>query len=259
MPKSYAQRKMSMNKNTSLSITNSEIARPLYQQIKDAISENIRNGVWPPGTKLPSENQLASDLGASRMTINRPLRELTAEGHLKRIQGVGTFVTEPARHANLIELKPIAEEIQSQGKQHRAKVLTLKSIKSKRVLAERMGINTGDPLFHIIVVHYQDDIPIQYETRHVNPSVVPNFMQIDFTKTTPGEFLVSQVRPEELEHIVQAILPTTKIAKHLSINTVEPCLRLKRRTWKDGQIVTAADLIYPSSRYDLGARYQPLT
>ncbi len=232
---------------------------PMYQQIKNAIKKKIVSGEWEPGYMIPSENQLALELGASRMTINRPLRELTAVGLLKRVHGLGTFVAEPPRQASLIKLRSIAEEIQSQGKIHRADVLFLSKVSAQGEVIEGMNVRAGSPLFQLKVVHYQDNIPIQMESRYVNPEKVPYFIDVDFTTTTSTDYLVSQIRPDELEHIVQAMMPDDFIAKHLVIPLTEPCLRLKRRTWEKGTIVTAVDMIYPSSRYDLGARYLPST
>ena len=74
-----------------------DASTPVYRQIKDAIMARIDNGDWPPGHMLPSENELAAQLGASRMTINRPLRELADNGVLKRVHGLGTFVAERPR------------------------------------------------------------------------------------------------------------------------------------------------------------------
>ena len=230
---------------------------PMYQQIKNAITEKIRGGEWQPGQMIPSENQLAEDLGASRMTINRPLRELTTEGLLRRVHGLGTFVAEPRRQAQLIELRSIADEIRQHGKTHRSEVLSLKKVKAGKEISQRMEVKPGTALFRIIVIHYQDDVPIQLESRHVNPDLVPGFLQVDFTSITPTDYLISQIRPEELEHIVQAIVPDDFLARRLSIPLGEPCLKLSRRTWKDGRIVTSVELVYPGSRYELGARYLP--
>lgn len=228
---------------------------PIYQQIKNAITQKIKSGEWQPGHMIPSENQLATELGASRMTINRPLRELTAEGLLMRVHGVGTFVAEPPRHASLIELRSIADEIKSQGKLHRAEVLTLTKVKAKGDVARRMAIEKGCPLFHVVVVHYQDDVPIQLESRHVNATKVPEFINVDFTRTTTTDYLISQIRPDEYEHIVRAIMPDEFVTTHLAIPGGEPCLQLTRRTWQGGMVITAVNMIYPSSRYDLEARY----
>lgn len=230
---------------------------PMYQRIKNTIHDKVRRGEWPPGTHIPSENQLAADLKVSRMTINRPFRELTAEGILKRVHGLGTFIAEKPQQASLIELRSIAEEIQSQGKVHRAEVLILEETAANNSVAERMKIAAGTLVFHIVVTHFQDELPIQLEDRYVNPLLVPEFMGVNFKLTTPTDYLVSQIKPDELEHIVQAILPDERLAVRLAIPENEPCLRLKRRTWKEHKVVTSVYLDYPSSRYDLGARFTP--
>lgn len=230
---------------------------PMYQQIKDAIGQKISQGEWLPGQMIPSENQLAESLGMSRMTINRPFRELTSEGLLRRVHGLGTFVAEPARRAHLIELVSIAEEIAQQGKTHKADVLSHEIVKADQSMSERMQMTLGDTLFRIELVHYQDNVPIQLETRYVNPSLLPEFINVDFSKTTTTEYLISKITPEELEHVVQAVVPDDYIAKQLNIPMNEACLKLRRRTWKNNQVVTSADLIYPSSRYELGDRYSP--
>lgn len=65
--------------------------------------------------------------GFSRMTINRALRELTDEGLLVRLQGVGTFVAEPKGQSALFEIRSIADEINARQHQHRCEVLTLEN------------------------------------------------------------------------------------------------------------------------------------
>lgn len=229
---------------------------PMYQRIKNTIQHKARQGEWPPGTQIPSENQLAADLNVSRMTVNRPFRELTAEGVLKRVHGLGTFVAEPPQHASLIELRSIAEEIAAQGKTHRAEVLLLEAVPATLCAAKRLGIPPGERLFHIVMTHFQDEVPIQVEDRYVYPVLVPDFMQVDFTAITPTEYLVSQIKPDEMEHIVQAVMPDNLLMSRLAIAEDEPCLQLQRRTWKDNAVVTSAYLTYPSSRYNLSARYK---
>ena len=68
---------------------------PLYEKVKEYVLANIGSGAWGLNHKLPSENELVASLGVSRMTVHRALRELTSQGHLLRVQGVGTFVAPP--------------------------------------------------------------------------------------------------------------------------------------------------------------------
>lgn len=231
---------------------------PMHRKINEAIREKISRGEWLPGEKIPSENQFAAQLGVSRMTINRPLRELTMQGLLRRVHGMGTFVAEPPRQASLIEIRSIADEITARGKRHSARVLRLAKVNSSADCARQMGVDCGAELFHVELVHSQDALPIQHESRYVNPALVPGFLDVDFSAITPTDFLIKQLRPDQLEHVVQAILPDAEVAAQLSIPENEPCLRLRRRTWKSGAVVTVVEMIYPSSRYDLVARNLPL-
>ena len=52
---------------------------PLYLQITEYFINKIRAGSFKPGDKLPSEELLAEQLGVSRMTVNKALRDLTME------------------------------------------------------------------------------------------------------------------------------------------------------------------------------------
>ena len=228
---------------------------PLYQQIKNTIKSKIRNGNWNAGQKLPSENELVDALGVSRMTINRALRELTQDGLINRVHGIGSFIADAPRHASLIELKDIAIEIEQSGKYHSSRVLSLSREKAGAEIAQQMQVEVGKALYFLNTIHSQDDIPIQLESRYVNPELMPDFLKQDFNRATSTSYLLKQFRPDEMEHIVRAVMPDEQAREMLLIDDSEPCLQLSRRTWKKDQVVTYVTMTYTSSRYDLGARY----
>lgn len=68
--------------------------RPLYRQVRDTLVKRIADGVWQPGQALPSEPELAADLGVSQGTVRKALDEMTAENVVVRRQGRGTFVAQ---------------------------------------------------------------------------------------------------------------------------------------------------------------------
>lgn len=238
-----------------LSLQDSNSTLPLYQQLKVQIQSHIQSAEWGVGTRLPSENELVDQLGVSRMTIHRALRELTQEGFLERVHGLGTFVAKPRRHASLITLRDIADEIRTTGSRHHCRVLKLDHIQASQRLAERMEVDIGTVLFRLKAVHYQDDIAIQLEQRLVNPAMAPAFTEQDFTNRTATDYLIGLHRPEQMEHEVRAVLPGLRTARLLMIEASEPCLALYRRTWRNGQVVTDATMTYPGSRYALSERY----
>lgn len=69
--------------------------RPLYRQVKELLLRRIGEQIWAPGALIPSEQQIAAELGVSQGTVRKALDEMTSERLLVRRQGRGTFV---ARH-----------------------------------------------------------------------------------------------------------------------------------------------------------------
>ena len=127
--------------------------QPLYLQVRHYIEDRIRSGSWKPDTRIPSENNLVESLGVSRMTVNRALRELAAEGHLVRFQGVGTFVAKQKPQTELMEIKSIADEIKERGGMHSCDIHLLQEETVSPELAEEMGLSPGDRVYHSIMVH----------------------------------------------------------------------------------------------------------
>jgi GntR family transcriptional regulator, histidine utilization repressor len=231
-------------------------AQPLYARVKDHVLQNIRSGAWEPGHRVPSENELVESFGISRMTANRALRELTAEGFLSRVPGVGTFVREPPARSSLMELRNIAEEIAQRGHRYSSRVIAKTETTANPALAEEFECRIHQPLFHIVIVHEENGVPVQLEDRYVNASLVPDFLGQDFTLTTPTAHLLASTPVDELEHTVEAVLPAPDQQRLLGIAALEPCLALRRRSWSRGLVATAVTLTYPASRYALYSRYR---
>jgi len=229
---------------------------PLYAKVKEHILGHIRSGDWTPGMRVPSENELVEEFSISRMTANRALRELTADGFLARVPGVGTFVKEPPARSSLVELRNIADEIAQRGHKHSARIELRETIEATPAMTEEFELRLPAKLFHLVMVHSENGVPVQLEERYVNPFAAPRFNDQDFAATTPTAYLVAAVPVDELEHTVEAVMPTAEQRTLLEIGAHEPCLALHRRSWSKGHVVTVATLIYPASRYALHSRYK---
>ncbi|MCS7178151.1 MAG: extracellular solute-binding protein [Anaerolineae bacterium] len=71
---------------------------PLYHQLKTLIREQIESGLWRPGDRIPTEEELCRIYGISRSPVRQALKELVYEGVLVRRPGAGTFVSESPPH-----------------------------------------------------------------------------------------------------------------------------------------------------------------
>lgn len=65
---------------------------PLYQQLVDEITAQIKNGTLPDGEKLPTVQELSDAMGVARGTVIRAYDELTQRRLIEKVQGRGTFV-----------------------------------------------------------------------------------------------------------------------------------------------------------------------
>lgn len=239
-----------------MSETSANIA-PLYKKIKCHILDNIANGQWQPSERVPSENQLVKQFDVSRMTTNRALKELTSEGYLVRVAGVGTFVADLKAQSHPLEIHDIAEQVRGRGHDYSARVLSMEETVADSGLAKMMSIPEGTIVFHSVILHEEQGIALQMEDRYVNGEIVPDYGAQDFTKTTPYDYLMKIAPLQKVEHVVKAILPREDIRTYLSMAEDEACLLIKRRTWTKGQVASTAMLYHPGSRFELSGRFNP--
>ena len=228
-----------------------------YARIKRHVVARIESGEWKVASRVPSENQLAEQFEVSRMTARRALLELVQEGFLVRSQGLGTFVADRKPLLSMLEVRNIAEEIAERGHRYRCRVIKLEEIAAAEAIAMYLDVPVGSKVFHSMIVHIDDDVPVQLEDRYTNPAVAPDYLAQDFSRTTPNAYL-SRVAPiEAVEHVIEAVLPTSLVARWLQVRAPEACLQINRRTWARGHVATFAKLVHPGSRYRLGG-YVPL-
>ena len=228
----------------------------LYAQVKDHISRKIQDGTWPPGHRLPSEHELVAQFGMARMTVNRALRELVEQGRIVRVAGVGSFVAENKPQSTLLQIANIASEIRQRGHDYRCEMIAVERLAASTDVAAWLDKRAGDSVFHSVCLHLENGTPVQLEERYVNPQVVPDYLEQDFTAMPPSEYLVRNVPFDQIEHVVDAVLPTPEQADRLAMPVTDPCLLLTRRTWTRTLPVTVVRCLHPASRYRLGSRFR---
>jgi len=228
-----------------------------YVRVKQHLKEGLAAGRWPPGALMPSEAELVGEFGVSRMTVNRALRELQAEGLVSRTQGVGTFAAPLHRVSSTLTIRDLHEEIESRGHQHHAVVHLLRAEKAPAALAQQLGLATGARVFHSLIVHHENGVPLQCEDRYVNPACCPGYLEADFTSTTPTQLLFETTALWRAQYTIEATAPTAEEARLLGIGAREPCLVVTRRTFTRDAPITIARLVHPGGRYQLQGEFQP--
>lgn len=237
----------------------SATALPLapYSRIKQFLKEGLANEIWPPGTIMPSETELAAQFGVSRTTVTRALRELQSEGLVNRLQGVGTFAAHLFRVSSSLTIRDLHEEITTRGHAHHAEVHVARRERATATVAGKLGLPVGELVFHTLIVHFENNVPLQCEDRFVNPACAPDYLSADFTQITPTHYLLQVAPLWEAQYSIEASAPTEREARLLNIQPTDPCLVITRGTERGGISITQARLVHPGSRYMLNGKFKP--
>lgn len=134
-------------------------------------------------------------------------------------------------------------------------MVLLEETQADLIQAAALNVAAGTRIFHSLMVHFENEVPVQIEDRCVNASVVPDYLRQDYTATTPHDYLSLIAPLTEGEHIVEAVQATAEECALLHIHAHDPCLLIRRRTWSTTHIVSHARLIFPGSRYRLQGHF----
>ena len=144
----------------------------------------LENGVYQPGDQLPSENELASQLGISRPTLREALRNLEQDGVVIRKHGVGTFVSHAfgdRLESGLERLESILELAGRQGLQLSYDALQVWEEAADKELAETLQVSPGTVLTNVSRVIKGEGRPVAYMVDVVRATVLgPDDVDGDF-------------------------------------------------------------------------------
>ncbi len=232
-------------------------AAPPFARVKQFLKDGLAARRWAPGALMPSEAELVAMFGVSRMTVNRALRELQAEGLVLRTQGVGTFAAPLHKVSSTLTIRDLHEEITERGHRHDATVHLQQAEPAPPALAAQLGVAPGSEVFHTLIVHLENGVPLQCEDRYVNPACAPGYLGHDFSRVTPTQALFESTALWRAQYSIEAARATAQEAALLHIQPEEPCLIVVRRTFTQDAAITIARLVHPGQRYQLEGQFTP--
>ena len=200
---------------------------PSYMKIQNYISQQIEDGKYAVGDKIPSEMELADMFSVSRITANKALKEMALMGILERVRGKGTFVSANQSISTASKAFVSAIKLDITGNRHH-QLLQFRVLGAGPELAEKAQMPEGELFYEIILANKNQDqnesldyiyIPcslidnitptLDYLRTHfvfdylnAQPNVHPKFLKI-FVNTPQYSFLDSAFellgRPESLQ------------------------------------------------------------
>jgi GntR family transcriptional regulator len=158
-------------------VLNPDAPIPLYRQLADLLSARIRSGEYAPGSRIPSEHQLAKAHGIGRPTIRQALDLLIRKGLLSRRRGSGTYVLEPHREVDLFSLDGTSASFRKKGLAVETRLLS--AIRLKTVEAATDHPFNAQPAYCFSRLTYVAGAPVLLEALYLHAGLFAGIEKLD--------------------------------------------------------------------------------
>jgi GntR family transcriptional regulator len=225
--------------------------RALYLQIIDSMTAKIEAGELAPGDKIPSERDLSKQLQVSRMTVRHALNTLYVRGMLHRVQGRGTFITEPKLEEPTNILFSFTESMLRKGMTPGARLLLMQRIPATRSVSQELHVDLGQDVYYVNRLRLADQEPMAIEHSYFSAALFPGLDQQNL-ETQSIYSILESVYSVYLAQASQSYEPTVANEEEsglLKIPLGAPLMLIRRTAFdKQGRPVEHAKDLYRGDR-----------
>ena len=234
------------------------IALPRHAQIRETLRRRILDGTYAPHSLMPSESQMITAFGVSRITIRQALGDLQKEGLIFKVPGKGSYVAKPKAFQNLSKLQGFGEAMAPAGYETFSQVLSLRQVTASEHVARRLGLPTASPVYEVQRLRYLNREPISVDVSYFPLAIGERLAQADLA--TRDVFVILE---NDLGHAlthadvqIEAISADESLAAHLRIDEGTPLLRIERLTHAGEQPIDFEYLYYRGDAFQYRLRIE---
>lgn len=223
-----------------------------YLEIADWLRELVFNSA--PGSRLPSDAEVAARFSVSRMTARSAIQHVVNEGLIVRRQGAGTFTREAPLHRHEGLLMSFTADMERRGLEASSRLITAELRRGARAETSALGLPIDHKVVAIKRVRLADDTPLALETAVIPPDCV-SVLGTDLEEGSLHDALTRLGRAPAVAHSwISSRLATSSEAALLNMATSEPLL-VERRIVEDerGDPVEFTETAYVASKYVIDA------
>jgi GntR family transcriptional regulator len=230
--------------------------QPLYAQIKDSLRGRIIDGTFGLHDRLPSENELMSTFGVSRITVRQALGDLEKERVIFKIPGKGSFVATPRPFEELARLQGFGEAMARLGYQTHNRVVGIADVTADATVGARLALPPGAPVVEIRRVRYVEHEAISYDHSYFPAELGDRLRRADLASRDIFHIIENDcgIALGHAELAIDATLASEEHAALLGCTPASPILRIERLAFaRDGRPLDFEHLYFrgESFRYQL--------
>jgi len=225
---------------------------PVYIQIHDAIKEKIEANYWKIGDRLPSERELSTQFGVSRMTLRQAIQTLADEGILERKIGSGTYVARRKVQEKMTGTTSFTDIMLSQGRVPSSRAVSYFFTSPSSSEMEKLQLSKDDIILRMERVRLADDIPICFEVASVSEKLIRDYSKSEITSSLYRTLEEKgQKKIGGANQTISAMIASEKIADYLDIKKGDAILRMRQVSFlSDGQPFEYVRSQYVGNRFE---------
>ncbi len=214
-----------------------ESAVPLYYQIHLHLLHQIEEGLLKPGDLLPSEQEIATRIGVSRMTARQAVKSLCDAGVAYSRRGRGTFVSRGKQEKTSTELLSFTQEMNARGSRPTSRVISFDYVQAGAEVATALHLTKNTKVLRLVRVRMADSSPMGVESSFLPASLFAGLKETFDPRTSLYQALAKQygVRMVAADEVTEVGLATTEVANLLAVQKGAPVFIFKRTSYAESQ------------------------
>ncbi|HMQ39863.1 MAG TPA: GntR family transcriptional regulator [Paracoccus sp. (in: a-proteobacteria)] len=216
-----------------------------WQAVQAEVLRRIRSGRWKAGQLIPTEHQLADELGCARATVNRALSQLAQDGIVQRRRRVGTRVAATSVPDAGAEATPIRDEVEATGATYAYHLTGRDVVRATPEVMSIMHVTRAEPLIRYRALITADDAPYCVEVGYLAPQDYVALTDEMIRDAEPLEWMRRVVPQLSGRLEILATRLTAECAEELGAEKGFPVLTLDRTLWSDGRALSHSRRVYP--------------
>ncbi|MGH9685128.1 MAG: GntR family transcriptional regulator [Candidatus Acidiferrales bacterium] len=227
---------------------------PLYHQIQERLLDQVRSGALKSGELVPSEQEIATRLGVSRMTARQALKSLCELGVAYSQRGRGTFVTPAKREKNFRQVLSFSEEMQVRGSRPGSKVLSFEVTPAGVECAKALRLTAAEKVIRLRRIRLANSMAMGIECSRIPLRLCPDLLDTFDPRTSLYETLSDRygIQIDVTDEVVEAGLAGAEESRLLRIPKGSPAFLFTRTSYvRSGKAVEYVKSIYRADCYKI--------
>jgi GntR family transcriptional regulator len=226
--------------------------QPRYRSIAAELMRKIEAQEYRPGSLLPSEVELASEFGVTRMTVRQALSGLAAQGIIERRHGHGTVVVPIKLQRQAVRPMGLAEELRTRGLTPGSHTIKFDEIRPPKDVGAALWIGPRGNVYRLRRLRYADGVLIGVQESFIPTKHAPGLLEVDFTDKSLTSILRDRyaLSAAYADLTIEAIAADRGVAGEIEIDPGSPVLRSSRISYlEDGRPLEQTIGWFLSTRY----------